>query len=80
MKTRPAHPVSLADIDRAAATLEGVVSRTPLLENADVNAMLGGRLLLKALRPRKTRSMENSISASSPKYFRPAEIKADSIA
>ncbi|MFY0692211.1 MAG: threonine/serine dehydratase [Paracoccaceae bacterium] len=48
MKTRPAHPVSLADIDRAAATLEGVVSRTPLLENADVNAMLGGRLLLKA--------------------------------
>ncbi|NNK77791.1 MAG: pyridoxal-phosphate dependent enzyme, partial [Litoreibacter sp.] len=48
MEPRPAHPVSLADIERAAILLEGVVSRTPVLENADVNAMLGGRLLLKA--------------------------------
>jgi threonine dehydratase len=28
--------------------LQGVVSRTPVLENVDVNAMLGARLLLKA--------------------------------
>lgn len=42
------HPVSLAQVRAAAPALQGVVSRTPLLENRDVNAMLGGRLLLKA--------------------------------
>lgn len=42
------HPVSLDDIRRAAPLLAGVVHRTPVLENAEVNAMLGGRLLLKA--------------------------------
>lgn len=42
------HSVSLDDIYRATPLLEGVVRRTPVLENADVNAMLGGRLLLKA--------------------------------
>ncbi|MBL4811074.1 MAG: threonine/serine dehydratase [Rhodobacteraceae bacterium] len=42
------HPVSLDDICRAAPLLAGIVSRTPVLENHDVNAMLGGRLLLKA--------------------------------
>ncbi len=42
------HPVTLEDIRSAASALAGVVVRTPVLENADVNAMLGGRLLLKA--------------------------------
>ena len=42
------HPVSLDDIGRAANALKPIVYRTPVLENADVNAMLGGRLLLKA--------------------------------
>jgi threonine dehydratase len=42
------HPVTLESIRRAAGALTGVVMRTPVLENADVNAMLGGRLLLKA--------------------------------
>ena len=42
------HLVSLDDIRSAASALQGVVTRTPILENADVNAMLGGRLLLKA--------------------------------
>ena len=42
------HPVSLDDIRSAGRSLEGVVHRTPVLENLDVNAMLGGRLLLKA--------------------------------
>lgn len=41
-------PISLEDIRRAAPLLQGVVQRTPVLENAEVNAMLGGRLLLKA--------------------------------
>ena len=45
MKT---HPVTLDDIRAAQKALAGVVVRTPVLENADVNAMLGGRLLLKA--------------------------------
>ncbi|WP_323795181.1 threonine/serine dehydratase [Nisaea sp.] len=43
-----AHPVSLKDIRKAVPELKGVVARTPLFENADVNALLGGRLLLKA--------------------------------
>jgi threo-3-hydroxy-L-aspartate ammonia-lyase len=42
------HPVSLEAIREAALALRGVVLRTPLLENPDVNALLGGRLLLKA--------------------------------
>jgi threonine dehydratase len=42
------YAVSLDDMRAAASALHGVVIRTPLLENPDVNAMLGGRLLLKA--------------------------------
>ncbi len=48
------HPVSLSDIRKAATALNGVVTRTPVLENADVNAMLGGRLLLKAENMQRT--------------------------
>lgn len=48
------HPVSLDDIRKAADALDGVVLRTPLLENPDVNAMLGGRLLLKAENMQRT--------------------------
>ena len=42
------YAVSMDDIRAAASALDGVVIQTPLLENPDVNAMLGGRLLLKA--------------------------------
>ncbi len=42
------NPVSLDDTRRAATLLQGIVHRTPILENNDVNALLGGRLLLKA--------------------------------
>lgn len=42
------HLISLDDIRRAAPLLKGVVTRTPVLENAEVNTLLGGRLLLKA--------------------------------
>lgn len=48
------YPVSLDDIRRAADALQGVVSRTPLLENLDVNAMLGGRLVIKAENMQRT--------------------------
>ena len=40
--------LTLAQVKAAAEVLKGVVSRTPLLENKDVNKRLGGRLLLKA--------------------------------
>ena len=40
--------VTLADVEDAAAALAGIVFRTPLLANADVDAELGGRLLIKA--------------------------------
>jgi threonine dehydratase len=39
---------TFADVQAAARRLEGVVVRTPLLENARLNAQLGGRLLVKA--------------------------------
>ena len=38
----------------AAEALRGVVTRTPLLENQDVNARLGGRLLIKAEHAQRT--------------------------
>ncbi len=41
-------PPSFADVEAAARRLEAVVVRTPLVENARVNAQLGGRLLVKA--------------------------------
>ena len=39
---------TLADVQAAARRLQGITIRTPLLENQRVNAMLGGRLFLKA--------------------------------
>ena len=48
------HPVSLNDMRKAATALDGVVTRTALLENPDVNAVLGGRLLLKAENMQRT--------------------------
>jgi threonine dehydratase len=39
---------SFADVQTAARRLEGVVLRTPLLENARINDRLGGRLFIKA--------------------------------
>lgn len=41
-------PLHLDDITDAAKALEGVVVRTPLLENFDINNQLSGRLLIKA--------------------------------
>lgn len=48
------YAVSLGAIRDAARDLVGVVIRTPLLENPDVNAILGGRLLLKAENMQRT--------------------------
>ena len=39
---------TLDDVSAAAAALDGIIVRTPLLESAEVNAKLGGRLLIKA--------------------------------
>jgi threonine dehydratase len=39
---------TFVDVQAAARRLEGVVVRTPLLENARLNAQLGGRLFVKA--------------------------------
>lgn len=48
------YAVSFDQINAAASALDGVVVHTPLLENPDVNAMLGGRLLLKAENMQRT--------------------------
>ena len=39
---------TFADVQAAARRLDGITLRTPLLENARVNAQLGGRLFIKA--------------------------------
>lgn len=41
-------PVGIGEVRSAAARLSGHVMRTPLLESATVNALTGGRLLIKA--------------------------------
>lgn len=47
-------PITLDAIYAAADALNGVVTRTPLLENPDVNDHLGGRLLIKAEHAQRT--------------------------
>lgn len=47
-------PITLNAIYEAADALQGVVTRTPLLENLDANARLGGRLLIKAEHAQRT--------------------------
>ncbi|MGV6849091.1 MAG: threonine ammonia-lyase [Marinibacterium sp.] len=51
-------PTSLDDVRAAAQYLEGVVTRTPLLENPDINEALGGRLLIKAENLQRTGSFK----------------------
>ncbi|MEQ8326923.1 MAG: threonine/serine dehydratase [Parvibaculum sp.] len=46
--------ITIDAIYEAAEALSGVVIRTPLLENLDVNARLGGRLLIKAEHEQRT--------------------------
>jgi threo-3-hydroxy-L-aspartate ammonia-lyase len=48
------HPITLEDVTEAQAALDGIVVRTPLLENPDANAQLGGRLLIKAENMQRT--------------------------
>jgi threonine dehydratase len=40
--------ISAADIEAAARRLENIAVRTPLIENAELNEIAGGRVLLKA--------------------------------
>lgn len=47
-------PITLDMIEDAASALRGVAVRTPVLENAEVNALLGGRLLIKAEQAQRT--------------------------
>lgn len=48
------HPISLKDVASAREAIRRVVVRTPLLENAEANAELGGRLLIKAENAQRT--------------------------
>ena len=41
-------PITLSDIQAAAARLDGHIVRTPLLESPALNAAAGCRLLVKA--------------------------------
>ncbi len=50
MNTNPWHlqPPTYAEIEQAAARIDGVLRETPLLESERLNRRLGGRLLVKA--------------------------------
>jgi threo-3-hydroxy-L-aspartate ammonia-lyase len=50
----PRHPITLDDVTDAQKALAGVVNRTPLLENPEVDTRLGGRLLIKAENMQRT--------------------------
>lgn len=54
MKTQQIHPIRIDDVIGAQTALAGVVTRTPLLESAGANAILGGRLLIKAENMQRT--------------------------
>ena len=47
-------PPTLKDVRDAAYTLQGISTLTPLLENTEVNAALGGRLLIKCENMQRT--------------------------
>ena len=47
-------PFTLDNVRAAARALDGIVVRTPLLENPDVNEILGGRLMIKAENTQRT--------------------------
>jgi threo-3-hydroxy-L-aspartate ammonia-lyase len=54
MKTQQTHPITIEDVIDAQNALSGVVTRTPLLESAEANARLGGRLLIKSENMQRT--------------------------
>ncbi|GJL89312.1 MAG: serine/threonine dehydratase [Minwuia thermotolerans] len=63
---------SLPDIQAAAARIDGIVRRTPLLESARLNDRIGGRLLVKAECLQHTGSFKfrgayNRLAAMDPK-------------
>jgi len=47
-------PITLSAVHDAAKAIKDVVTKTPLLENQDVNARLGGRLLIKTENMQRT--------------------------
>lgn len=47
-------PLTLSAVREAADAIKDVVTKTPLLENRDVNAQLGGRLLIKTENMQRT--------------------------
>lgn len=48
MPDQPALPIAFADVAAAADRLRGVAAETPLLESDALDALVGGRLLVKA--------------------------------
>ena len=54
----PPLPVSVSDIDDAAARLDGHAVKTPLLESDALNERVGGRLMVKAETLQKTGSFK----------------------
>src|SRR4051794_41794907 len=57
MSPAPALPTS-ADVDAAAARLEGVALRTPLISSPVLDALTGGRIFLKAETLQRTGSFK----------------------
>lgn len=67
------HPVTLADIVQADQAIRDVIIRTPVLENLDANAILGGRLLIKAENMQRTGAFKIRGAYNCIRQLTPAE-------
>ncbi|MEM9440772.1 MAG: threonine/serine dehydratase [Pseudomonadota bacterium] len=71
--------ISVEAIREAANALNGVVTRTPLLENIDVNARLGGRLLIKAEHAQRTGAFKIRGAYNRLRFMTPEERRRGTI-
>lgn len=69
-------PVSFADVAAAADRLRGVAAETPLLESDALNAMVGGRLLIKPEPLQRTGSFKFRGAYNAIATLRPASVVA----
>jgi len=67
-------PITLEDVSKAQSALGGIVVRTPLLENADANELLGGRLLIKAENMQRTGAFKLRGAYNGSRQRTPAEL------
>ncbi|MDH4125601.1 MAG: threonine/serine dehydratase [Gammaproteobacteria bacterium] len=72
--------ITIADIEAAATRLKGVAALTPLLQNAALDELLGGRLLLKAECLQRTGSFKIRGAYNLLRQLLPAQARCGAVA